>query len=128
MKSTKGKISKVLFTSIVLFSFVFSISFLSFKQVKSLPFVKASKALNDFHKIKDHLYSTEYNLSSFLCNTDEFRISSLEEERDYLHFHTYLIPYLTDFHHYYKNKNFSLHFRSDFNYKLYSIPPPTSLS
>lgn len=121
MKNSKRNITKRIATFTLLFSFLFSISILSYQQTKN---PRVSKSANDFHTIKDYLYSTESNLSTFLHNSDDYRFTEIENNRDYLHFLTCEIPFLNFFQEHSRNRNFSSNFLSNFNYKLYSIPPP----
>jgi len=106
----------------IIISFVLSFSVIPFSQAKT--FQKISKTANPFNTLKSQAYATEYNLTSYINSGEDSRVNESEENRDYLHFLSFTIPYSNPFHQYFKNSIFTYTFSFYLNYKLHNIPPP----
>ncbi|MBK7057013.1 MAG: hypothetical protein IPH52_18565 [Leptospiraceae bacterium] len=122
MKAFFAKSVKSLIVSWFIASFVLSLSIVPFSQAKA--FQKPTKSSNAFQTFRSQAYATEYNLSSFIYSEEDYRFNQTEENRNYLQFLTFTIPYFNPLHHYFKNSNTTSNHFSYLNYKLYSIPPP----
>lgn len=122
MKAFFTKSVKSLVITWFIASFVLSLSIVPFSQAKA--FQKPTKSSNAFQTFRSQVYATEYNLSSFIYSGEDYRFNQTEENRNYLQFLTFTIPYSNPLHHYFKNSNITPNHFSYLNYKLYSIPPP----
>ena len=122
MKAFLAKSVNSLVIAWFIISFVLSLSIIPFSQAKA--FQKPTKSSNAFQTFRSQVYATEYNLSSFIYTGEDYRFNQLEENRSYLQFLTFTIPYSNPFHHYFKNNRVARNLFSSLNYKLYSIPPP----
>ncbi len=122
MKEFFAKTYRFLVIIGIILSFILSFSVIPFSQAKT--FQKISKSANPFNTLKSQVYATEYNLTSYINSGEDFRFSESEDNRDYLNFLSFKIPYFNPLQEYFKNGNFTYNLLSYLDYKLHSIPPP----
>lgn len=124
MKVRIRKSMRLLVTIGFIISFLLTLSIVPFSQAKA--FQKFSKTgANSF---KSFEYSDEYNLSSYIYLQEDLRQLERDENRDYLHFLNFVVPFSNSLLNYFKSAHFTYNFNSYFNSHLHNLPPPNSSS